>query len=384
MSNPPSWLDGLSPRTRATVESTGEALEFEPDTTLVFRGAQESHLFVIEHGTALVIKDGRPDVAVGPGELLGEMAFLENAPRRNTIAAATRVRARRISRPQLLGAFLADPQGLREVLDSLGRLKESRLATVQADNASAALFVESLTAEALRHRAVRHPYLEALHSGALPDTRWALEDHARHAGDLALLLPSHLAAVCARLEEDAHRLRLVPCLSGDADTISPEERLALERAGVKGAWVEGFTRKQLLTRFARAVQLDLARLQARDQVEGWRQMFFHTLVLGAPAEAVGALALGGEALTQATFGSMLQALYRTDVDLEAGAYFAVQALVKPAAAEPLLDIAAGLARTGEGRLGLRRGMLKALTLRAARWDWLYARATDPGNAEMVH
>ena len=46
-------------------------------------------------------------------------------------------------------------------------------------------------------------------------------------------------------------------------------------------------------------------------------------------------------------------------------------------------ISADFARTEEGRVGLRRGMLKALSLRTAFWDWLLDRARDPSRAETV-
>ena len=46
-------------------------------------------------------------------------------------------------------------------------------------------------------------------------------------------------------------------------------------------------------------------------------------------------------------------------------------------------IAADLAWNDEGRAGLCRGMLKALALRSAIWDWLYARALDPAHADEV-
>ena len=46
-------------------------------------------------------------------------------------------------------------------------------------------------------------------------------------------------------------------------------------------------------------------------------------------------------------------------------------------------IAADLAATETGARELRRGMLKALQLRSAFWDWLHARAVAPARAEEV-
>ena len=46
-------------------------------------------------------------------------------------------------------------------------------------------------------------------------------------------------------------------------------------------------------------------------------------------------------------------------------------------------ISIDLARTPGGLDELRRGMLKALQLRTALWDYLYARARDPQRADEV-
>jgi MFS family permease len=45
--------------------------------------------FVIEHGTAEVIGDGRPIATVGPGDLVGEIALLRQVPRTATVRAVT-------------------------------------------------------------------------------------------------------------------------------------------------------------------------------------------------------------------------------------------------------------------------------------------------------
>ena len=49
-----------------------------------------------------------------------------------------------------------------------------------ADSQDPETFVDALAREALEHRAVRHPYLAALASGALPDLQAALADFASH------------------------------------------------------------------------------------------------------------------------------------------------------------------------------------------------------------
>lgn len=41
------------------------------------------------------------------------------------------------------------------------------------------VFFQSLIAQSLDHRAVQHPYLQALANGSVPDLEWALRDFAK-------------------------------------------------------------------------------------------------------------------------------------------------------------------------------------------------------------
>jgi pyrroloquinoline quinone (PQQ) biosynthesis protein C len=69
---------------------------------------------------------------------------------------------------------------------------------------TAASYVKELAEWSLTHRAVRHPYLNALENGTLPDTRWALADFAHHYYGYASHFPCYLTAVISRLVDPAH------------------------------------------------------------------------------------------------------------------------------------------------------------------------------------
>jgi hypothetical protein len=61
-----------------------------PAGEVVYRqGEAGDGCFVIEHGSAEVIGDGRPIATVGPGELVGEIALLRHVPRTATVRAVT-------------------------------------------------------------------------------------------------------------------------------------------------------------------------------------------------------------------------------------------------------------------------------------------------------
>ena len=64
-------------------------------------------------------------------------------------------------------------------------------------------------------------------------------------------------------------------------------------------------------------------------------------------------------------------------------FFPLHTLVDDAHQHALLEIAADLAKTPDGLAALEVGMLKALQLRTAFWDWLYERALNPSQAEAV-
>jgi hypothetical protein len=65
--------------------------------------------------------------------------------------------------------------------------------------------VRALAARAAAHRAVRHPYLEHLRSGDLPDLVAAPRDFARHYRGYSFHFPRYLTAVMSSLVEPRHR-----------------------------------------------------------------------------------------------------------------------------------------------------------------------------------
>jgi oligoendopeptidase F len=108
--------------------SLGVVTSYAPNTTIVFRGAVDTHLFLVESGTVEVIRDGEPSLHLEAGQLVGEMAFVDGSYRRNTIAAHTHVVARRITREELERGFSGDAHGLEAVMAAIRVLRGERLA----------------------------------------------------------------------------------------------------------------------------------------------------------------------------------------------------------------------------------------------------------------
>jgi oligoendopeptidase F len=121
------FLDRLPAAPRVVFASLGEVTSYAPNTTIVFRGAVDTHLFLVESGTVEVLRDGEPPLHLEAGQLVGEMAFVDGSYRRNTIAAHTHVVARRITREELERGFAGDAQGLAAVMEAIRLLREERL-----------------------------------------------------------------------------------------------------------------------------------------------------------------------------------------------------------------------------------------------------------------
>jgi pyrroloquinoline quinone (PQQ) biosynthesis protein C len=243
-------------------------------------------------------------------------------------------------------------------------------------------FVALLAEEALLHRAVTHPYLTELAAGTLPDIRWALADFARHYIGYSGQFPRYLTATMSRLEVPAHRIALLENLTEESGTYEADEIEVLEREGVAREWFDGVAHPQLFERFAQAMGVR-ERGEPVDQVICWRESFINVLTQGSAAEAIGALGFGTENIVSTIYVPFVKALEHTDLSPRDTVFFKLHTMVDDHHQATLQDIAADFAATEEGRKGLRRGMLKALSLRSAFWDWLYARALEPESAEAV-
>lgn len=240
--------------------------------------------------------------------------------------------------------------------------------------------VDQLAHQALRHRAVQHPYLRALDEGTLPDLRWAIVDFADHYCGYSAHFPRYLTTVVARLEEPAHRTTLLRNLTEESGRYDEHELLALAAHGIEREWIEGVPHPALFRRFCQAVGAHRTGSDA-DQVVVWREMLLGVLGHGSPAEAVGALGLGTEGIVRAIYAPISRAVQRLGLAPRDTVFFPLHTVVDDEHQATLRSIATSYARRAHP--DLRRGMLKALQLRSVFWDWLHARALDPARAQEV-
>jgi pyrroloquinoline quinone (PQQ) biosynthesis protein C len=378
------WHAPLSADARQRFARLGSVEFFDSDQVVIAMDSVETHLFLVEDGEVEVQLPDDTKIRLRSGDLIGEMAFIENSPRRNTIVSRAPSRLRRIDRLELMTAFATDPTVLRTVLETLSGLRESAMGEDTSLTETAAAFSAALSAESLRHRAVHHPYLKALAEGTFPDTRWALADFARHYYGYSRHFPRYLTTVISRLENPAHRRGLLENLTEESGVYSEQELEELATFGVKPEWIDGLPHPILFQRFSTAIGVVRDESPELDQVVCWREMFLSTLSTGSPAEALGALGLGTENIVRTIYGSFVKAIERLgDLDPRDTVFFPLHTAVDDHHQGTLQAVSTDFAGTAEGRSGLRRGMLKALSLRAGFWDWLYERAMNPSRASEV-
>ncbi|MFN9692962.1 MAG: iron-containing redox enzyme family protein [Synechococcaceae cyanobacterium] len=246
--------------------------------------------------------------------------------------------------------------------------------------------VDALVVAAHAHRAVRHPYLAALADGSLPDPAAALADFAHQYLGYSAHFPRYLTALISRLENPAHRQLLLANLTEESGHYEPDELATLADCGLQPHWFVGVPHPELFRRFHQAVHgtgdgaagvLAGVVSQGGEQLEVvcWREMLLAVLSLGSPAEAVGALGLGTEAIVSAIYPRLLRAIEQQGhLHPRDTVFFPLHTLVDDAHQASLREIAIAYAASEAGRADLARGMYKALALRDSFWSWLHERA----------
>jgi pyrroloquinoline quinone (PQQ) biosynthesis protein C len=266
---------------------------------------------------------------------------------------------------------------LNRFLQALSTRMNQRTGVSEPGTETAEAFLDRLTTEALEHRAVNHPYLLALASGDLPDIRWSLADFAGQYLGYSAHFPRYLATVVSRLSKSDHRRALMENLVEESGTYADDDLLTLEAAGIDRDWIVGIPHPELFRRFCAAVGATPAVVEDDStQVVCWREMLRAVLSGGTPAEALGALGLGTEAIISTMYNHFLPALERAAIAPRDAVFFPLHTVVDDHHQASLREIALDYARTPAGRQDLHKGMHKALFLRVGFWDWMLARAQE--------
>lgn len=367
---------------RTSLQQVGLRRQLDSGEVLIAHGGFDQNLFVLESGGLRVdasLNDKALSIAISPGDVVGEMAFLDNRPRTATVVATSPSTVLAFDREATFQHLSDRPLELIELINRLAGLQRSRLQELAAqDLHEHAEVVDRLAAEALAHRAVNHPYLKALGSGELPDTTAALADFAQHYYGYSAHFPRYLTALISKLERHDHRAALLENLTEESGQYEDEELSELQQCGVQPEWIVGIPHPQLFQRFRQA--LGVTNTDAADdhiEVVCWREQFLTILTSGSPAEALGALGLGTETIVQTIYQPFVDAIERIgSLSPEDAVFFPLHTAVDDHHQATLKAIATDFAATPQGRADLAKGMNKALALRDAFWGWLHERAKN--------
>ena len=82
-------FEGLSRKQRKLLAMRVDEVDVPPGKVLCCKGKTADEFFVIEKGTAKVVRDGQYLDALGPGDFFGEMGLLDDEPRNADVIAET-------------------------------------------------------------------------------------------------------------------------------------------------------------------------------------------------------------------------------------------------------------------------------------------------------
>ncbi len=243
-------------------------------------------------------------------------------------------------------------------------------------------YVDKLALNSLSHRALNHPYLDALASGDLPNPGYALADFANQYSAYSCYFSKYLAALISKLEdiEDAtYSILLLKNLAEESGNISTENKSILGELGIQVDWVEGVPHSELFSRFRNAMlashPLDPQHIETDVNVLAWRRTLHSIILQGSPAEGVGVLGLGTEGIIQYIYRTILTAIEaHSDLHPSEYVFFTLHYQVDDSHQTTLLNIAKELATTEVAKHDMLIGMTQALNLRASFWDLMYERA----------
>jgi CRP/FNR family cyclic AMP-dependent transcriptional regulator len=112
-------FSSLSKRERREIANRADEIEVPEGTPLVREGEFAYEFFVIEEGSAEVLREGEHVADLGPGDFLGEMGIVAQAPRNASVVAREPTRVMVLSEQDFRGvarSFPAVAQRIREAV----------------------------------------------------------------------------------------------------------------------------------------------------------------------------------------------------------------------------------------------------------------------------
>lgn len=119
-------FDSLSKGDRRTIAQHADEVDAPEGTELVRQGDFAYEFFVLEEGTAEVLRDGERVAELGPGDFLGEMGIVSRAVRNATVVTTSPARVIVMSEQALRSIRSSNPK----VADRIAAAVEERSAAL--------------------------------------------------------------------------------------------------------------------------------------------------------------------------------------------------------------------------------------------------------------
>jgi CRP-like cAMP-binding protein len=115
-------FESLSPQARAVIAQHADELDISEGTELARQGEFAYEFFVIEDGSAEVLRDGERIAELGPGDFLGEMGIVGKVVRNATVTTTSPSRVIVMTEQDFRSMSRANP----EVADRITAAVEQR------------------------------------------------------------------------------------------------------------------------------------------------------------------------------------------------------------------------------------------------------------------
>jgi CRP-like cAMP-binding protein len=117
-------FSSLSKRERTEIASRADEIDVPEGTHLVREGEFAYEFFVIEDGSAEVLRDGQHVADLGPGDFLGEIGIVTQAPRNASVVAREPTRVMVLSEQDFRGVARSFPTVAEQIREAVRERSE--------------------------------------------------------------------------------------------------------------------------------------------------------------------------------------------------------------------------------------------------------------------
>jgi CRP/FNR family cyclic AMP-dependent transcriptional regulator len=112
-------FSSLSKRERSEIANRADEIDVTEGTHLVRQGEFAYEFFVIEEGSAEVLRGGEHVADLGPGDFLGEIGIVTQAPRNASVVARSPMRVLVMSEQDFRGVARAFPTVAEQIREAV-------------------------------------------------------------------------------------------------------------------------------------------------------------------------------------------------------------------------------------------------------------------------